>query len=390
LRRRRAQLEPPRDLDYSADPRALTSGNTIEPLVDGDETYPAMLDAISAAQSYVHFETYVFVDDTIGKTFARVLIKKAREGVRVRFIYDAVGGLTLSAGFIGDLRDAEIEVLEYRPLLPWRRKHIRRDHRKILVVDGRMGFTGGLNIGEDYAPSSVGGRDWRDTHCCIVGPVVAQLDQMFANTWHHGGGKPYEVDEVAASDVEAAPGAGEERALAIGSDHWGRRMAIRRHYLHAIRAAREYIYIANAYFIPDPGIRRALVKAARRGVEVHVVTSADSDLKTVQYASEATYRGFLRRGVHIHLWPRTTMHAKTAVIDGVWAVVGSYNLDYMSLFRNLEVVVTVVGRSFGAKMTAMYRDDLERCTELTLASWAQRPWWRKAAAWFFYKLRRWF
>lgn len=389
MSRRRRRIDargPVTDTDYSVDPRSLTRGNRIEPLVDGAEAYPAMLDAISAAQRYVHLETYVLEEDIMGRTFARVLIERARAGIHARLIYDAVGGITLSAGFIGDLRDADIEVLEYRPLVPWKGRFARRDHRKILVVDGEVAFTGGLNIGDDYAPESLGGHGWRDTHCRIHGPVVAQLDQMFSESWHHGGGKPY--PPYPAPEPPPEPGA--ELAVAVGSDHWGKRMAIRRHYMHAIRTAREYIYLANAYFLPDPGVRRALIRAARRGVSVHIMTSANSDLKSVQFASEATYRRFLRNGVHVHLWPRTTMHAKTAVVDGVWSVIGSYNLDYNSLFRHLEVVVAIVSRGFAEEMRAIYTSDLERCAELSLPEWRRRPRWRKVAAWFFYKFRRWF
>lgn len=354
--------------------------------MDGGDGFAAMLDAIAEATRYVHLETYILEEDTMGRTFARLLIETSKRGVDVRLIYDGLGGYGLSADYRFALRDAGVQIAQYRPLSLRRRRWSRRDHRKILVVDGRVGFVGGLNIADDYAPVDVGGAGWRDTHCRIEGPVVARLDQMFWNTWHRAKGTPYAAYPRPAS-AEAPGGA---RAQAIGSDHWGRRMAIRRHYLHAIRTATDYIYIANAYFVPDPGIRRALIRAARRGVSVNVLTSEDSDLKTVQYASEGGFARFLRRGVHLHLYEKTNMHAKTAVIDGVWSVIGSYNLDYMSLMHNLEVVVEVVDRQVGAQMKAMYEADLAHCHELTLEVWRRRPWWRKLATWFFSKFRRWF
>lgn len=387
LRRKRATVERPlRDSDYSAYPRSLTAGNLVTPLQDGAEGFPSMLDAISSASRYVHLETYILEEDTMGRTFARVLIEAAGRGAEVRLIYDGLGGFGLSADFRFALRDAGVRVAEYRPLSLMRRRWSRRDHRKILVVDGKVGFAGGLNIADDYAPLDVGGAGWRDTHCRVEGPVVAQLDQMFWRTWHRAKGEPYPL--CPPLPFEERPG--RSLAQAIGSDHWGQRMAIRRHYLHAIRTATDYIYIANAYFVPDPGVRRALIRAARRGVNVNILTSADGDLKTVQFASEASFSRLLRRGVRIHLFSKTNMHAKTAVIDDVWATIGSYNLDYMSLMHNLEVVLEVVDRSVGKTMRAMYEADLRHCDELSLDRWRRRPWWRKLAAWFFYKFKRWF
>jgi len=387
LRRKRPAVEQRlHDIAYSADPRNLSSGNHVTPLRDGAEGFPAMLDAISEATRFVHLETYILEEDTIGQTFARVLIDAAGRGVEVRLIYDGLGGYGLSADFRFALHDAGVQVVEYRPLSLRRRRWSRRDHRKILVVDGTVAFVGGLNIADDYAPVDVGGAGWRDTHCRVEGPVVRDLDQMFRETWHHARGAPYDARPTPV--VEKKPGTA--RAQAIGSNHWGRRMVIRRHYIHAIRAASDYIYIANAYFVPDPGIRRALIRAAKRGVSVNILTSEDSDLKSVQYASEAAFARLLRRGVHIHLFKRTNMHAKTAVIDGVWTAIGSYNLDYMSLMHNLEVIVEVIDRELGASMKQMYESDLEHCDDLTLEVWRQRPWWRKLAAWFFYKFKRWF
>lgn len=383
---RRKPAAPQSDLDYAAEPHLLTRGNMIEPLVDGEQTYTAMLDAITEATSYIHLETYILEDDAIGRTFSRLLRERARAGVKVRVLFDGFGSLTLSSGFIGELEDAGIEVHEFRPLVVWKiDRWSQRDHRKILVVDGRVAFTGGLNIGEEYAPSSVGGVNWRDTHCRVEGPIVAQLDALFVATWER------ETDRTldGYTPPQPSPHVADMRAVVMANGFLRRRTAIRRTYLHAIRSARESIYIANAYFVPDPGIRRALVRAAKRGVDVHVVTNERSDMKSVQYAGESLYNKLLKGGVNIHLFHTRMMHSKIAVIDGVWSVIGSYNLDYVSLLSNLEVIVQVINRDLGAKMLQVFEDDKAQCRQLSLAEWKQRPWWRKLAAWFFYKFRRW-
>jgi cardiolipin synthase len=375
------------DLRYAYDPRELSRGNQIKVLRDGDQTYPAMLRAIEGAESFVHLEVYILEDDTVGELFRDVLCERARDGVTVRLMYDAFGSFSLSSGYLEDLHEAGVITHEYRPLV-WRTwgKWGRRDHRKILVVDGRVAFTGGLNIGEEYAPKSVGGHGWRDTHCMVVGPVVKELDAMFFTIWHREGARPYpqppHLPAPPLEDIEPV------EAVAVGSSHRGRRTAIRRRYLWAIRQATDYVYIANAYFVPDRGIVRALIRAARRGVEVRILTSEHSDVKLVQYASAAHFDKLMRNGVHIHLWPETVMHAKTAVIDGAWSTVGSYNLDYVSLFQNLEVIVAAVGRDLGDDIRAMFEQDFARSRELELSEWKQRPWWQKMFEWVCYKIRR--
>jgi cardiolipin synthase A/B len=390
----------PRDaaLSYAYDPSTLRRGNRITPLVDGDQAFPRMLEAIDAAQTYVHLETYIFRDDKVGTLFARALMRRARAGVACRLIIDGFGSIGLSVGFLGDLLDAGVEVLEYRPLSPLRNRWrwTRRDHRKILVVDARLAYTGGLNLGDEYGPVEMGGGGWRDTHAEIEGPIVEDLDALFAGTWHREGGRPFLAAEqrrraAAATAAPPLPPDDDDDGFAgvVSNSERRGRTAIRRAYLQAVSRARDYIYIANAYFVPDGGVRRALIRAARRGVRVHVLTSEASDVRSVQFAGERTYRALLKGGVRIHLWQETTMHAKTAVIDDVWSTIGSYNLDYVSLFDNLEVMVQVISRPFGEAMRAMYEADLERCRELDLPTWRKRPWWRKLLARIFYRFRRW-
>ena len=344
-----------------------------------------MLEAIAKATQHVHLETYIVREDTIGNLFKDALIACAKRGVAVRFVYDAFGGMSLSEGFVQDLRRVGVQVLVYRPLRfkNWGRWS-RRDHRKILIVDGERAFTGGLNIADDYAPEDVGGKGWRDTHCSIRGPAVAELEVLFADVWHREGGIPYSV----ASSAQSVSQAGQLAAV-LSSGYRGKRTAIRRWYMHAINRAKDFIYVANAYFLPDPGIVRALVRASKRGVDVHVMTSANSDVKLVQFASESLYTRLLRGGVHVHLWPETNMHAKTAVIDNVWSAVGSYNLDYVSLFHNLEVVVAMLDEPFGQVMKEMFHKDRSYCHQVSLPRWRKRTLGRKILSWICYRFRRW-
>ncbi len=348
-----------------------------------------MLQAITRARRYVHLETYTLRADRTGRMFAAALSDRAQAGVPVRVLYDGFGAFPLSAAYLADLRRAGVETLEFRPVRgrrwTWRR-WFRRDHRKILVVDGEYGFVGGVNIADDYAPRAFGGKGWRDTHAVIQGPLVDDLEEMFRTTWHAAGGAPYRAFARDAAESVAVPGS--EMAMAVGTDLAGRRGVIRRHLVHAIRRARQYVHVANAYFVPDHALRRALRRAARRGVDVRVILPGESDVRSVQWAGERTYTGLLRDGVRIHVWYGSHMHAKTVAIDDAWATIGSYNLDYMSLFWNMEVVVEIVGDTTPARLREQFARDLEQCRALDYESWRSRPWWHRLRSWFFYRFRR--
>ncbi len=348
-----------------------------------------MLQAIARARSYVHLETYILRADRTGRTFGAALSERAQAGVQVRVLYDGFGAFPLSSAFLADLRRAGVETVEFRSLhgrkWSWKR-WLRRDHRKILVVDGSQGFVGGINIADDYAPRAFGGKGWRDTHALIQGPLVADLEDMFRSTWHTAGGTPYPAFPREATESVAVPGS--ELAVAIGTDLAGRRGIIRRHLVHAIRRARHYVYIANAYFVPDHALRRCLRKAARRGVDVKLIVPGESDVRSVQWAGERTYAGLLRAGVAIHVWYGSHMHAKTVAVDDAWASIGSYNLDYMSLFWNMEVVVEIVGETTAGHLREQFMRDMDHCKALDRATWRHRPWWHRLRSWFFYRFRR--
>jgi cardiolipin synthase len=357
-------------------------------LIDGDQAFPAMLDAIGEAKSFVHLETYILADDEVGRLFSRALCERARAGVAVRILFDSLGSLRLPSDYVRRLTDDGVEVIEFRPMRKvfLSRRGYRRDHRKVLVVDGKIGFTGGLNVSSDYASIGFESKGWRDTHVRAEGPVVLELEALFRASWQRSGGAPY---PAYPTRVDAgAEDEGTVLAAVIASDG-GRRSVIRAHYLHGILSARETIFIANAYFVPDRGLIRALERAAARGVRVALVVPSESDVRLVQRASEHLFDRLLRRGIEIYLWRETHMHAKTAVIDGVWSVIGSYNLDSVSLFQNNELVIECVGGRFGAWMKGQFVQDQAKCDRVSLLEWRRRPSWRRLVEWLAYRMRRW-
>ena len=380
----------PRELQrYSRHVARWRSGCEVTVLRDGADTFPAMLAAISAARRTICLETYILASDRTGDRFKLALVERARAGVKVRVLYDAVGSFGLSGAWLADLRAAGIEVIEFNAIAPWRARWrlSHRDHRKVLVVDDELAFTGGLNVANDYASVAEGGAGWHDMHCRVRGPVVLDLARLFRRTWLRAGGSTYPAPPPASSGDPAPEGTSFVRAI----DNTARRKkpAIRRAYLHVIKAAREAVLLQNAYFMPDRGLRRALVHAVARGVDVRVIVPGHSDVRLIEWASLYVLRRLARRGVKILRWRGAMMHAKTAVVDAVWSTIGSYNLDAQSRFNNLEVTLEILDPAVGQAMVAEFEGDAAGCEPFDEAVWKRLPWWRKALAWVGYRLRRW-
>ncbi|MBA2541973.1 MAG: phosphatidylserine/phosphatidylglycerophosphate/cardiolipin synthase family protein, partial [Deltaproteobacteria bacterium] len=314
-------------------------GCDVTVLREGSETYPAMLDALRAAQRSICLETYILASDQTGERFKEVLLERAKAGVAVRVIYDAVGSFAVSGTFISDLRAGGIEVVDFNPIAPWRRKFrlSHRDHRKIIVVDDELAFTGGLNIGDDYASIDDGGAGWHDMHCKVTGAIVIDLARMFRRTWLRAGGKYYKPLPPAGGFSAKSTGSSFVRLL--DNTRRRQRAIVRRAYLHVIRTARDAVLIKNAYFLPDRGLRRSLARAVRRGVAVKIVVPGRSDIRMIEWASLYVMRGLAKQGVQMLRWRGVMMHAKTAVVDTLWSTIGSYNFDAMSRFNNLEVTI---------------------------------------------------
>jgi cardiolipin synthase len=254
------------------------------------------------------------------------------------------------------------------------------------VVDDEIGFTGGINLSDDYMPIDEGGRGWYDVHCSLRGPVVADMARIFRRTWIAEGGAPY-----------AAPESAEKRSMlpaniaarVVDNSRRKRRGAIRRAYITAIGAARHAVLIENAYFLPDRSIRRALTRAAARGAEVAVIVPGRSDVRAVEFAGLYVHRWLAERGVRILRWTGPMMHAKTAVVDAMWSTIGTYNLDTRSLRYNLEVIVEIIDADVGAHMEKQFRANESSTTPFDLAAWTSLSWWRKALAWLAFRFRSW-
>jgi len=362
-------------------------GCEVTVLRDGGQTYPAMLEALAAAKRSICVETYILASDATGERFKAVLIERVKAGVAVRLIYDAVGSLGLSGSWIGDMQKAGCEVVDFNPISPWRRRFrlSHRDHRKIVVVDDEVAFTGGLNIANEYASVADGGGGWHDMHCRVVGSIVLDLSRMFRRTWMRAGGKFYPPPPP-TSTWTSHPGTSFVRLL--DNTRRRQRATIRRAYLHVIRTAREAVLIQNAYFLPDRGLRRAMSRAVRRGVDVRVVVPGRSDVRTIEFASLYVLRGLARQGVKILRWRGPMMHAKTAVVDTTWSTIGSYNFDAMSRFSNLEVTVEILDHGVGDALVATFESDVANCEPFDEASWLKLRWWTKALAWLAFRLRR--
>lgn len=377
---------------------AMVANNRVILLHDGDQCFPSMLDFIRAAQHEVLLEMYWFDSTPTGRKFAEALMAKAREGVFVAVIYDAVGSLDADDSMWDEMRAAGCHVEEYNPVAPWRRRFRfgrvqHRDHRKILCVDAGVGFTGGVNIGAPWASEADGGLGWRDDMIRIEGPAVLQLRAVFMDTWRRL--SRHVPPAPSSSSVEMLVPAGdksisgfESSVRVLANRFVGERRAIRKAYLEQIARSREHVYITNSYFLPDRTVRNALLRAVKRGVDVRILVPAESDVAAVYYATRHMYTRLLEAGIHVHEWVGSVLHSKTAVVDGVWSTVGTFNLDYRSWRFNLEVNVAVEDRAVAAAMKDRFERDLEHSEKIDLRTWRFRPLRERLLEVFFYWFRK--
>ncbi len=360
----------------------LVTGNKVTLLQDGPATYQAMLAAIRGAERHIDLETYIIEDDEVGNRFADALIEKQSRGVQVSLLYDSVGSMNTPKAFFQRLADSGVKVLEYNPINPltatkgWDVN--QRDHRKLLLVDGRTVFLGGINIssvysGGSFSPASKqrpdGGLPWRDTHLQVEGPVVADFQALFLASWEKQKGEL----QARSGPLPVPAARGKEVVRAIGSSPDEPFSLIYATLISAIGAAETSVYLTNAYFVPDPQLLAALTDAAGRGVDVKLILPGKSDSALVLHAGRAHYGELLRGGVKIHERRGALLHAKSALIDGVWSTVGSTNLDWRSFLHNDEVNAVVLGQDFGAQMRAMFEADLAASQPVTLEAWEERP-----------------
>ena len=341
----------------------LIGGNAVRLLKDGCENFPAWLDAIHSAQYWIHFETYILHEDKIGKVFAEALCERARAGVKVRLLIDWLGNLMkTSPKFWRTLRQAGVEARSFGyPTIDSPLGWVSRDHRKSLVIDGRVAFVSGLCVGDDWTDD--GHEAQRDTGVMIQGPAVADVEAAFAESWATTGTR-VPVEEL--PEQELIPPAGDValRVIATMPSTWG---VFKLDQLVA-SVARETLWVTDAYFVGVSAYINALIAASRDGVDVRLLVPGTVDVFGVGGMSRAGYRGLLEGGVRIFEWNGVMLHAKTAVADGRWARVGSTNANITSWFGNWELDVAIEDENFGQQMTAMYEADLANSTEVVLTA----------------------
>jgi cardiolipin synthase len=376
----------------------LSAGNRVTLLENGPATYQAMFDAIASARSTIDMETYILEDDEVGHRFVDALVERQRAGVQVNLIHDSVGTIKTPATFFTPLTDAGIHVVEFNPVNPLHAKKgwelNQRDHRKLMVVDGRVAILGGINISAVYSSrgsSGSGGsgggsshgrkppdgdgtassRDagWRDTDVRIEGPAAAEFQRLFLETWKSQKG-PELGDQGYFPEHPESPGHSVVRAVGSAPDEPYAIMFSA--LLSAINSAESTVHLTNAYFVPDPQLLQALEAAAQRGVDVSLVLPGHTDSWLVYQAGHHYYEPLLEAGVKIHERRGPVLHAKTAVIDGVWSTVGSTNLDWRSFHHNQEIDAIVLGPEFAGELEALFQSDLAGSEPITLAAWHRR------------------
>jgi len=353
----------------------MIAGNRVEPLVNGDRIFPAMLEAIRGAKRTVTFETYVYYSGAIGAAFSRALAERARAGVKVHVIFDAVGAGKIDDEFVEEMTAAGVEVEKYNPLRWYTLAQMNnRTHRKLLVVDGRVGFTGGVGIADEWAGDAQGPGHWRDTHFRIEGPVVAQLQAAFMENWIEITGR---VLHGAAYFPPLAPADGHTAQFFVSSPGGGGE-SMQLMYLLSVAAAAKSLRISASYFVPDDVEVRALAEAARRGARVQIIVPGpEIDAEIVRRASRASWGELLRAGVEIYEYRPTMYHCKVMIVDGLWVSVGSTNFDSRSFSVNDEANLNVLDAGFAREQERIFAEDLKHARRVSLEQWRSRPWMEK-------------
>lgn len=363
---------------------SLETGNQIDILQNGDEIFPAMLDAITAAQHSINFETYIYWSGQIAAEFAHALMARAQDGVEVRVLMDWVGSLRMDEELVQDMQDAGVQVVRFRPLRWYTLDRINnRTHRKLLIVDGQVAFTGGVGIGDEWQGDARNPDEWRETHYRVTGPVVAAMQGGFVSNWVEDTGELLqgalffpELDEtgdIATQFVLSSTGS--------------------RNYMHmklmtVIASAQSHIRIATPYFVPDEVAVGQLVQARARGVQVDIIAPGEHMSKdAVRSASRHFWGDLLKAGVNIYEYQPTFMHAKLLIVDDFFVSVGSTNFDERSFRLNDEANINIFDTGFAEAKIAIFEQDLARSRQISLQEWQNRPLWQRTSDWAWSLLR---
>jgi cardiolipin synthase len=353
----------------------LIEGNRVDTLVNGKQIFPAMLAAIRSAKRSINFETYIYWSGKIGKEFAAALADRATSGVRVCLLVDWVGSSKMDPALLDTMRAAGVEIQKYHPPAWYSLNKLNnRTHRKLLIVDGKVGFTGGVGIADEWDGDAQDPDHWRDTHFRIEGPAVAQMQAAFLDNWIKVTGAVLDGPDY----FPAVAAAGDEVAQVFKSSRDGGSESMHLMYLLSSVSAARSIDLAMAYFVPDDLSEMALIDAIKRGVKVRIILPGPyTDTEVLRTASHAKWGRLLRAGAEIYEFQPTMFHCKVMVVDGLWSTVGSTNFDNRSFRLNDEANLNVLSASFAQRQTAIFNDDLKRSRRITYEEWEHRSWKEK-------------
>jgi cardiolipin synthase len=354
---------------------AILMGNHATALVNGDEIFPAMLKAIREAEDTILFETYIYWSGEIGEAFAKALSERAKAGVKVHVLVDWVGSVRMDESLIDKMKDAGVQFQRFHPLAWYNLGQMNnRTHRKLLIVDGRVGFTGGVGIADVWTGDAQDPDHWRDNHYRVEGPVVAQMQAVMLDNWISTTGTVRHGREY----FPPLEPAGNQHAQMFSSSPEGGSESMLLMYHMAITAAAKSIDISASYFVPDALVRQALVAAVKRGVRVRIITPGKYiDTETVRRASRGLWGELLKGGVEIYEYQPTMYHTKAMIVDRLMVSVGSTNFDDRSFRLNDEANLNVYDAAFGQRQTAIFEDDLAKARRITFEAWESRPWTEK-------------
>jgi cardiolipin synthase len=353
-------------------------GNKVETLVNGNEIFPAMLRAMRGASNTITFETYIYWRGDIADQFADVLAQKARSGVSVKVLLDWVGSLPMDEGLIQKMQQAGVEVVRFRPITWHTLDRVNnRTHRKLLIIDGRIGFTGGVGIGDEWNGDARTPAEWRDTHYQLEGPAVSELQAAFAEHWIEATGELLMGDRYFP---QLAPVGAFDTQVVLSSAH--QRNVMHLMLMTALGSAERNIRIGTPYFVPDAITLSQLLEARKRGVEIEIIVpGAKSDARVVRRASRHFWGGLLRAGVKIHEFEPTMYHSKIVIIDGIWTSVGSTNIDERALSLNDEANINFYDERLARRQIELFEADLKRSRPYTTSQWEQRTLVEKVSDW---------
>ncbi len=358
----------------------FTEDNHVRLLDNGNETFQAILDAISAAKNIICIEFYIFKDDTTGRKIAALLKEKARQGVSIYLLYDHFGSFLTARTFWSDLKRSGIHVRISQPFR-WSapRGYLSRNHKKLLLIDGKIAITGGFNIADEYHGYFKKKTEvWRDMGIYLEGPIAVTMLHLFNKSW-----TTWKGETITSSLKNALPVKGGVSVIPIFASKGRTRRRLRRLLLYSIKSAKKDIYLTSAYFIPGRRILKAMVQASKRGVTVKLLLPGRSDLTAVLYAGRRHFKKLLTAGVEIYTYQGAILHSKTAVFDDTWSIIGSTNLDYQSLRRNEESNVGILDSDFNSHMKDVFLNDLKESVKINADSWAKRPLYQKFLEHFF-------